>query len=72
MRQIKVISVGSPVTIGDDISAKITGICIEENCRVTYRCVSWDCRTRKNEWLEEFEVTRTDETQVMTIGFKQP
>jgi hypothetical protein len=68
--QIEVMQVGSRVTLSPDIPARITGIAIDENCRVTYRCVWWDSRTRRVEWLEEFEVARTDETQDMTIGFQ--
>ena len=70
MQQIEVMQVGSPVTLSDNIPARITGIAINEKCHLTYRCVWWDGRTRKNEWLEQFEVTRTDETQGMTIGFQ--
>ncbi len=61
--------VGSAVTIANDISAIITGIMIEAKVHITYRCAWWDGRTRNSEWLEQFEVTRTDETQGVTIGF---
>ncbi len=55
---IELIQVGSPVTVGEDIRATITGIAIDAKCRLTYQCVWWDGRTRKNEWLEQFEVER--------------
>jgi len=71
MKQTEVMQVGQPVTISDNIPAIITGIAIDEKCRITYRCVWWDRRTRKSEWLEQFEVTRADETQGMTIGFQE-
>ena len=71
MPQIEVMQIGSPVTLSDDIPARITSISIDENCRITYQCVWWNGRTRTSEWLEQFEVTRTDETQGMTIGFRQ-
>ena len=71
MRQIEVMQVGSLITLSDDIPARITGIAIDEKCRITYQCVWWDGRTRKSEWLEQFEVTRTDETQDIAIGFKR-
>ncbi len=71
MRQIEVMQVGSPVTLADNIPARITSIAIDEKCRITYLCVWWNGRTRQAEWLEQFEVTRTDETQDMTIGFRQ-
>ena len=69
MDQIEVMQVGSPVTISDDIPARITGILIGENCGIQYQCAWWDGRTRNNEWLEQFEVTGTDEAQNMKIGF---
>ncbi len=68
---IELIQVGSPVTVGEDIPATITGIAIDAKSRVTYRCAWWNGRTREDEWLEQFEVTRTDETQDMTVGFQQ-
>ncbi len=68
--QIEVMQVGSPVTLADNIPATITGILIHDKCRVTYQCVWWDGQTRNSEWLEQFEVTRTDEAQGMTIGFQ--
>ncbi len=69
--QIEVIQVGSPVTLADNIPARITAILINDKCRVTYQCVWWDGQTRHSEYVEEFEVTRADETQGMTIGFRQ-
>lgn len=69
--QIKVIQVGSPITLADNIPAVITGILINDKCRVTYQCIWWDDQIRKCEWLEEFEVTRTDKIQDMTVGFHQ-
>ena len=72
MRQIEVMQAGSPVTLADNIPARITGILINDKCRVTYQCVWWDDSTRMSEWLEEFEVTRADETQDMTIGLQIP
>jgi len=70
MPQIEVIQIGSPVTLSDDIPARIIGIEINDKCRIAYRCVWWNGRTRNEELLEQFEVTRTDETQGMTIGFQ--
>lgn len=70
MKQIEIIQVGSPVTIADDIPAKITGILINDKCRVTYQCVWWDGQARNSGWLEEFEVTRADETKRMAVGFQ--
>ncbi len=70
MRQIEVMQVGSPVTLSEDIQARITGVMIEENYHITYRCVWWEGGTRNVEWLEQFEVTQADEPQGMTIGFQ--
>lgn len=69
MKQIEVMQVGSPVTLADDIPARITSIKIDDKCRISYECVWWNGQTRNAEWLEQFEVTRTDETQRMTVGF---
>ena len=71
MRQVEVIQVGSPVTLADNIPATIAGILIHDKCRITYECAWWDGQTRHSEWLEEFEVTRTDESQDRTIGFQR-
>ena len=68
--QIEVMQVGSPVTLADNIPARITGILIHDKCRITYECVWWDGQTRTSAYLEEFEVTRADETQGMTVGFR--
>ncbi len=71
MRKIEVMQVGSWVTIADDIPATITAILINDKCHVTYECVWWNGQTRTSEYLEEFEVTRADETKHTTVGFQQ-
>jgi hypothetical protein len=68
--QIEVMQIGSPVMLSDNIPARITSIMIEEKCHITYQCVWWEGGIRYNEWLEQFEVTHTDETQGTTIGFR--
>ncbi len=70
MRHIEVMQVGSPVTLSGDIPAIITSIAIDGKCHITYQCVWWNGRTRNSEWLKQFEVTRTDEAEGMTIGFQ--
>jgi len=70
MRQIEVMQVGSPVMLSGDIPARITSIWIEDKCRIQYQCAWWEGRTRRCEWIEQFEVVRTDETQGMKIGFR--
>lgn len=65
------IRVGSKVAIADGIPAVISSISIEEGCRIQYQCVWWDGRVRRSEWLNEFEVRRTDKTQGMDIGFNR-
>ncbi len=70
MGTIELIQVGSPVTVGEDIRAAITGIAIDAECRVTYQCSWWDGRTRQSEWLEQFEVQRVPGVEQMTIGFQ--
>ncbi|KKL82271.1 hypothetical protein LCGC14_1986420 [marine sediment metagenome] len=71
MRQIEVMQSGSPVTIADDIPAKIAAISIDGHCHITYLCVWWSGSTRTEAWVEEFEVTRADDTRDMTVGFRQ-
>ena len=69
MTAIEVMQVGSPVIVGEDIPATITGIAIDDKSRITYQCAWWDKRTRKNEWLEQFEVVRVPGVEQMRIGF---
>lgn len=64
-----VISCGSDVRIGDDIPAKVSAISIRDK-RVLYEVTWWDGRTRKVEWLEEFEVKQTCDTPRSAIGFR--
>ncbi len=71
MKQIEVMQIETPVMIAENIPALITAILINDKFRVTYQCVWWESGTRNMEWLEEFEVTRADDTQGMTIGFQQ-
>lgn len=70
MREIEVFQVGSPVTIGEKIKATVTGVCIRENCHVTYECVWWDNTVHHCKWLETVEVRRTEESVAVKIGFK--
>ncbi len=70
MMQIELIQVGSPVTVGEDIQATVTGIAIDAKCRVTYQCAWWNGRDRQSEWLEQFEVQRVTGVEQMTIGFQ--
>jgi len=69
MRQIEVMMVGSPVTLGGQVEATITGVCVREKCHVTYECAWWDRRTYNCKWMEQHEVERREETAAMRIGF---
>lgn len=69
MRDIELMMVGSPVTVGEKVDATITGISIREKCHVTYECSWWDGNTHNCKWLEQHEVRRRDETAAIRIGF---
>jgi len=69
MDQIEVIMPGSPVTIGEKINATVLQVCITDKCHVTYQCAWFDGNTRCCQWLEQIEVTRTEETAGQRIGF---
>ena len=42
---------------------------VRDGQRVTYEGAWWDGNSRKSEWLEQFEVTRREESSAMKIGF---
>ena len=69
VRTIEVMMIGSPVTIGDEVDATITGVSIREKCHVTYEVSWWDGMTHHCKWLEQHEVVRSDEAIGMRIGF---
>lgn len=54
-KSIKVIGVGSKVLLGDVVSARITAVFIRRN-RISYECVWWDDRERREEVVESWEV----------------
>jgi hypothetical protein len=77
---IEIIQPGSPVLIGghrnhreksESIPATVIAVMIEENRHVTYKCIWWQGRDRKELWLESIEVERMPETQQQKIGFSQ-
>ena len=69
MLRVEVMPVGSSVLVGDDIPATITGVWIREKCHISYQCVWWNGRERKECWLERHEVQGLEETQGTTVGF---
>lgn len=52
---IEVLGIGSNVLLGDVVSARITAVFIRE-ARVTYECVWWDERERREEVVEPWEL----------------
>lgn len=66
---VSVIPCGQDVRIGDDIPAKVSAVSIRDK-RILYEVTWWDGRTRKVEWLEEFEVKQTCATPRSAIGFR--
>lgn len=62
-------AIGSKVKIGGGIAGVVTRISITSRTKVLYEVAWWDGRTRKSEWLEEFEVEALDPGDNMKIGF---
>lgn len=72
MSHLEVIPIGCFVTIGEEIKASVTGICIRENFHVTYECSWWDGNSHVCKWLEQFEVKPFLPNQICNvIGFKK-
>lgn len=61
-------AIGSPVLIEEDVTGKITAICIRSD-NVQYEVVWWSGRSRYCEWLEPCEITMVADTQTTAIGF---
>jgi hypothetical protein len=63
---------GTSVLVGigaDAIRAEVLQSCISAH-GLQYQCVWWDGRTRRVEWMEDFEVQPIDEVSEKTrIGF---
>jgi hypothetical protein len=66
---MEIIRPGATVTIGDEIEALVTQVCIRECDHVSYQCVWWDGNNRKTQWLEECEVDAHQVSHAM-IGFR--
>ena len=65
---IEVFMVGSPVIVGQDITATVIGVEIREK-NIRYECAWWSGRERKTDWLESIEVRRADKSAETKIGF---
>jgi hypothetical protein len=67
------LDIGQSVTIGDDIPATITAVCvrgISGNRAVTYEVCWWDDRDRKEQWLPLNEITPAPaRSPRLTLGF---
>jgi len=67
---IEVISPGSKVTIGEDITATILSVTIEPGGAVSYKAAWWSGRTRYQETIDASEVSETvDATNYLGVGF---
>ncbi len=53
----------------EEVRGVVTGIMIEAGPSVSYRCVWWDGRVRREEWLKECEVIPTGKDGLQAIGF---
>ena len=75
MREIcLVLSPGTEVTVGEKISAIVTGVCVREGHNdpksVTYEVTWWDKNDRHVEWFQESEV-HGDVSKTVSIGFRK-
>ena len=66
---IEIYTVGSEVDLGNKLKGKITEILIQATDRIQYKCVWWDAKTRKEEWLSSFELEGKCEDKLQ-LGFK--
>ncbi len=66
---------GTPVLIGlggEKISAEVLAVAIYSH-NIQYQCAWWDARSRRVEWLEDFEVEPlADKSKKTPIGFSDP
>ena len=69
--KMTIIEIGARIKIaGGLIDAQVTAACIRSS-RVTYECVWWDGNTRKCEWLDAVELSATEQTNIVKIGFSR-
>lgn len=67
---IEIFRIGSPVRIGKQIPAVVTGATLRAGGRVVHEVAWWDGNTHHSEWLESFLVEQqTDERDTNRIGF---
>lgn len=64
----EVFAAGSTVYVGGDIEAKVLAVMLDDSA-VTYKCVWWSEKERKESWLHACEVTADAETPKKQIGF---
>jgi hypothetical protein len=66
---IEVIPPSSAVKIGKEIDGTVIQVCLHGES-IQYQCSWWDGRSRRLEWLEEFEVSPSPDSKPVPIGFK--
>jgi hypothetical protein len=66
---LSVFKPGTKVTIGNDITAQVRQVCIQED-GITYEVIWWSDRERKTQWLSAFEVEPLKETTLIPVGFQ--
>lgn len=59
---------GAEVLIGGSVPAVVTAVMIRAG-HTSYEVAWWDGRTRKNEWLQSFELVPKSADQQVRIGF---
>lgn len=66
---MEVYRIGSKVNLGERLQGLIVSINIKPSNYVSYQCVWWDGKTRKEGWFDEIEIEGTYEDKIK-IGYK--
>ncbi len=64
-----VFAIGSKVKIDGDLTAVVLGVTMRSS-GVSYEVVWWEERSRRSEWLYDFEVSAVKGSKTMEVGFK--
>lgn len=70
IRYIEAIPPGSPVLIGGEVPATITAVTLRGTGHVTYEVSWWDGRSHNSEWMDEYEVRRSEQGEPLRFGFR--
>ncbi len=69
MKHLSVFAPGTACVLGDGIPGIITGIMVDA-AGIQYRVAWWEKRTRKHEWVYDYEINgKADTSERISIGF---